>query len=98
MLREHMSRGSEEPGCYDVAFRAAYPLDEPAEVALEDYARALTRGRAAEAVRATDDPAMVQGVHVCGLAVALTGVVATDIEDFARSAATGPAGSGLGWS
>ena len=78
-----------EPGCYDIDFAAALPLDEPAEVALEDYARALTRAQAAEAVRAGDDPATVRGV--------LTPALLRDLEDFARSLIMGP-GGGLGWS
>ena len=46
-----------EPGCYEIDFATALPLDEAAEVALEDYARVLTRARSAEAVRAGNDPA-----------------------------------------
>ena len=34
-----------------LSFAEAYPMDDPAEVALEDYARVLTRARAAEALR-----------------------------------------------
>ena len=88
---------SPEAGCYDIGFDAAYPLGEEAEVALEDYARALTRGRAAEALRASDDPGAVRGVHVCGLAAAITPALLRDLEDFARSLGTGT-GGGLGWS
>jgi len=86
-----------EPGCYDIDFASAFPLDEGAEVALEDYARALTRSRAAEAVRAGDDPATVRGVHVCGLGMTLTPALLRDLEDFARSLVLGT-GGGLGWS
>ena len=85
-----------EAGCYEIDFGTALPLDEPAEVALEDYARALTRARAAEAVRAGNDPATVRGVHVCGLATTLTPALLRDLEDFARSLITGT--GGLGWS
>ena len=44
-----MSHLRPEKGCYDIDFEAAYPLGEGAEVALEDYARALARAGAAEA-------------------------------------------------
>jgi hypothetical protein len=87
-----------EPDCYDLAFQAAYPLPEPAEVALEDYARALTRSRGAEGIRAQDDPSMVTGVHVCGLGASLERAAVTDLEDFARDMATRGAAAGLGWS
>lgn len=94
-----MPRAAPEAGCYDLAFQAAYPLGERAEVALEDYARVLTRSRGAEVVRAEDDPAMVTGIHVCGLGVALSQVTLTDIEDFARRMiAPGEDAGGLGWS
>jgi len=93
-----MSRERPGPDCYDLAFQAGYPLPEPAEVALEDYARALTRSRGAEAVRAEDDPAVVTGVHVCGLGTPLRQATLMDIEDFARDMATRGPGGGLGWS
>lgn len=92
-----MTRHSPEPDCYDLAFQAAYPVDEPAEVALEDYARILTRARAAEALRRADDPSMVAGVHVCGLGAPLTQAVVTDIEDFTRALVVERSGGGLGW-
>ena len=93
-----MSRSRPESDCYDLAFQANYPLDEPGEVALEDYARVLTHARGAEALRRSDDPSRVSGVHVCGLGVTLTRVVLTDIEDFARGLVAPGAGGGLGWS
>ena len=92
-----MSRLRPQPGCYDLPFRAGYPLDEPGEVALEDYARALTRAAEAEALRADDDPARVRGVHVCRLGAAITSAMASDLEDFARDLAVRAGGSGLGW-
>ena len=84
-------------GCYLLGFQDAYPIDEPGEVALEDYARALARSQGAEAVRADDDPSMVKGVHVCGLGTALTQALLSDLEDFARGL-TPSGSSGLGWS
>jgi hypothetical protein len=90
--------GSPGPDCYDLTFQAGYPLSEPAEVALEDYARELTRARAAEALRSESDPSRVRGVHVCGLTTILDGRLMTDIEDFARGLALHAGGGGLGWS
>ena len=92
-----MSRAQPRPDCYELAFHAGYPIDEPGEVALEDYARALTRSASAEAVRAVDDPSTVKAVHVCGLGSSPTQGLLTDLEDFARSLASSGSG-GLGWS
>jgi hypothetical protein len=86
-----------EPGCREIAFEAPQRLDEPQEVALEDYARALMRAEAAEAWRAADDPAAVRGVRVCGVGLAVTRALVRDLEDFARSLVTRE-GGGLGWS
>ena len=91
-----MSPSHPGPDCYDLAFQASYPIAEPAEVALEDYARTLAVSREAYALRRRDDPAMVQGVHVCGLGSPMTQAVMTDLEDFARSLVA--TGEGLGWS
>ena len=71
-------------------------MGDGGEVALEDYARTLTRARAAEALHAGDSAA-IRGVHVCGLAGALTPALRRDVEDFARSLVAGT-GGGLGWS
>jgi hypothetical protein len=93
-----VTREHPEADCNDLAFRAGYPLDEPAEVALEDYCRVLTRARGAEAVRVRDEPSMVRGVHVCGLGTTLTNALLTDMEDFARDLSLRAGGGGLGWS
>jgi hypothetical protein len=90
-----MSRTRPESDCLDLAFQAGYALHDPAEVALEDYARALTRARAAEAIRAGPSPT-VTGVHVCGASLK-EGALA-DLEAFARDMAERDAGGGLGWS
>lgn len=92
-----MSLRSPGANCYELSFHGAYPVAEAGEVALEDYARALTRAEAVEAVRAPDDPSLVKGVHVCGVATAVTRNLVIDLEDFARSLVVGP-GGGLGWS
>lgn len=90
-----MSLAQPQSDCALVAFAEAQAMDEPSEVALEDYARVVTRARAAEAVRA--DGADVSGVHVCGLAQPPAASALRDVESFARSLTTGRAG-GLGWS
>jgi hypothetical protein len=93
-----MSLANPRSGCYDLAFRAAWPLGETSEVALEDYARTVTRSDAAEAVRSTSDPSEVVGVHVCGLGAAFTAGLLQDVEDFARDLAKSAGQGGLGWS
>lgn len=92
-----MSRSAPGPGCYDLGFQGGYPIDEGAEVALEDYARVLLRAEGATVIRAEDDPSAVKGVHVCGLGAALSQPLLNDLEGFARSLVAGGAG-GLGWS
>jgi len=91
-----MSRARPEAGCVVVSFGEAHPMDEASEVALEDYARVLTRARAAEAVPAAGVPGMIEGVHLCGASQPSPAAIA-DIEGFARSLLAGRAG-GLGWS
>jgi hypothetical protein len=91
-----VSRRQPLADCFDLAFAAAYPIGEPGELALEDYARALVLAREAEVLREPADPRMVHGVHVCGLGVAVTRTTLCDLEDFARSLVAG--GPGLGWS
>src|SRR4029453_18012642 len=95
---QNMPHTRPEPGCYEIDFATAYPLDEAAEVALEDYARALTRARSAEGVRAGDDPATVRGVPAGGMGWTAHPALLRDLEDFARSLIMGPGGGGLGWS
>lgn len=92
-----MSRARPEPECVVVSFPEPYPMDEAGEVALEDYARVLTRSRAAEAVPSAEQPGLVEGVHLCGAPQPTSPAAAADIEGFARSLLAGRAG-GLGWS
>jgi hypothetical protein len=82
------------PGCHDLRFAQPYPLGDAAEVALEDYARAVWRARAAEAVR---DSEGVRGVHVCG-AHGPTPAARADVEAFARDLWARSGEGGLGWS
>ena len=92
-----MSRDRPAGDCYDLAFQAGYPIGESGEVALEDYAREMSRSREAEAIRDAVNPSVISGVHVCGLGAPFTRVMITDVEDFAR-ALVFHAGGGLGWS
>jgi hypothetical protein len=85
-----------EAGCFQIDFQAPFAITEAAEVALEDYARTVTRARTAEALRG-DGPAGVRAVHLCGLAAPVPPALARDVEDFARSLLAG-SGGGLGWS
>jgi len=84
-----------------VPFREPVALDDPAEVALEDYARAVARAREAEAVRAAGEgsgvASTVTGVRLTGIASPPTPAMRSDIEDFARDLALRGEGSGLGW-
>jgi hypothetical protein len=93
-----MSVASPGPDCHDLGFGASYAVQEPACVALEDYARELTRARATEALHPADAPLCVSGVHVCGPTAALDGCLLRDIEDFARALTVRSGGGGLGWS
>ena len=80
---------------YDLAFQAAYALDDPAEAALEDYARVLARAEGAEAVRSAGSG--VSGVRLRQPSAPLAPATARDIEDFAHDLATRGGGNGLGW-
>lgn len=80
---------------YDLAFRTSYELDDPGEMALEDYARVLARAHAAEAVRGAD--ARVSGVRLRDASEPPSAAACRDIEDFARDLAGRGGGSGLGW-
>jgi hypothetical protein len=85
------------PGCADLRFAAPLALDPAAEVALEDYARVLLRGRDAEAIGERDSGRVI-GVHVCGAALPPGEGGRTDVEAFAREMAGRSESGGLGWS
>lgn len=86
-------------GCHDLTFGSAYVVDDSAEVALEDYAREVTRARDVELVRSNDDPARVTGLHLCGLDAVPAPGLRADVEDFARDLdALAGGDGGLGWS
>ena len=90
-----MSRERPAKDCADVSWPEPAPLEPPAEVALEDYARALSGSSAAEAVHETRG---IVGVHLCGLPAPLSATARKDISDFARELAQKVPGGGLGWS
>jgi hypothetical protein len=89
-----MSEGRHGPGCAEVLFRRPCPA-AGGEVAIEDYARALTAATSAALLVAEGGAA--RGVHLCGLAGPLDAGAGEDIEAFARELA-GRSGGGLGWS
>jgi hypothetical protein len=93
-----MSINRPRSGCRELVFREAYPVDDPGEVALEDYAREVTRAREVEAVRVQGDPGRIAGLHLCGLDAEPGPALRADVEDFARDLAARTGGGGLGWS
>jgi len=66
-------------------------------IALEDYARELTRAEAADAIVAEDGAGRLVGLVLEAPRVPARGAVADDIEAFARELSE-HAGPGLGWS
>jgi hypothetical protein len=66
------------------------------EVAVEDYARALTGAASAEALLTIGQESL-RGVHLCGLPAPVAPEVRDDVEAFARELAE-RGGGGLGWS
>lgn len=89
----------ERPGgaCLELSFSGTYAVGAGGRVALEDYARALTRADGAETIPVAGDPERVSGLHLCTPAELPRGAVLEDIEAFAREMAH-RAGDGLGWS
>jgi len=80
-----------------IRFREPHTVGAFGLVALEDYARELTRARAAEAVVAPGEGGQLVGLELEAPVVAPEGSVLDDIEAFARELAE-RAGDGLGWS
>ena len=80
-----------------IRFREPRAVSAFGLVALEDYARELTRARAAEAVVAPGEGEQLVGLELEAPAIAPQGSVLDDIEAFARELAE-RAGDGLGWS
>jgi hypothetical protein len=92
-----MTRERPLSDCVELLFARRYALGPSAEVALEDYARALARATAAEAFADAVDPQQLTGVHLCSPATPPHEGVLEDIEAFARELSEHRR-SGLGWS
>jgi hypothetical protein len=73
-------------------------LSESAEVALEDYAREVTRSERALALRGEDAGAPVVALRLLGLAAPPDDSARRDVLAFARELANAGDGGGLGWS
>jgi hypothetical protein len=82
---------------WELGFAEGLPLGDAAEVALEDYARAVTSATGATALRAGAPPGAVVAVRLAGLSRVPGSAAQRDIEDFARRLAA-EGGAGLGWS
>lgn len=92
-----MSRDAPGPACRDLSWGAARALSDPAQVALEDYARTVVRAESAEAL--VDPAGRVWGVHLCGVASEPSPEARRDVQAFAEDLAEREsAGGGLGWS
>ncbi len=92
-----MSRLDPGPGCLDFAFSRSYALSDAAEVALEDYARALAGALAAETTPGDSVDGPVSGVHLCGAAPEAAPLLQGELEEFAHDLAARSGRAGLGW-
>jgi hypothetical protein len=77
-----------------LALESGLGLGEPAEAALEDYARVLLEARAVEVVH---EHGLVTGLRVTGRATPVPARLAEDVRGFARGLVS-DRNSGLGWS
>jgi len=92
-----LTRAHPGDACFEVSFGGTWAVGAGGQVALEDYAQALTRAEGVEAIPAPGDPGRLEGLHLCAPAEPPRGAVLEDIEAFAREMAH-RAGDGLGWS
>ena len=92
-----MTRSHAGHACLELSFGGTYAVGDSGQVALEDYARTLTRAQGAEAISAPGDPGRLAGLHLCAPAVEPPEGVREEIEAFARNMAR-RTGDGLGWS
>jgi hypothetical protein len=74
------------------------PLSEPAEVALEDYAREVTRSAGVSAVRGDEPGAPVFALRLHGREAPPEDSAWRDVVAFGRDLAKAGPGAGLGWS
>ncbi len=84
-------------GCRELTFSRPVRLSPGGEGALEDYARALTGARHAEAQPSPADPACVAGLHLCDPAGPPLDEQRRDVEAFALELETPAEGGTLGW-
>ena len=89
--------GPEPPARVEIRFGEPHTVGAFGLVALEDYARELTRASAAEALLAPGEAERLVGLALEAPLIAPQGTVLDDIEAFARELAE-RAGDGLGWS
>jgi hypothetical protein len=92
-----VTRASHGRACFELSFDGTYAVGAGGQVALEDYARALTRAEGAEAIPAPGDPGRLGGLHLCAPLETPPGAVIEDVEAFAREMAH-RGGDGLGGS
>jgi len=83
-------------GRVEIRLVLPHPLGAAAVVALEDYARELTRAKAASALFADGAAERLLGLALEAPALAPEGAVLEDIQAFARQLAE-QVGLGLGW-
>jgi hypothetical protein len=92
-----MSLSHPRTDCVELAFKRPVVLPETAEMALEDYARALTRSEQVEAVGCGGSA--LNGVHLCRPKIPMNPDLLRDLEDFALDLERrSEGGGGLGWS
>ena len=88
--------------CRTLSFKGHYAIKDAAEVALEDYACAMTRARTASVIRLRDLDLgldLVKGVHLCAPEIGIDDTISADIEGFAHSLMAAAVNApGLGWS
>ncbi len=84
-------------GCQELAFSRPVRLSPGGEGALEDYARALTSARHAQALPSAADPACIAGLHLCAPEGPLLDEQRLDVEAFALELETPAEGGTLGW-
>ena len=80
-----------------MTFSRPVRLSPDGEGALEDYARALTSARHAEARPSAADPACIAGLHLCAPEAPLLDEQRRDVEAFAREMEAPAEGGTLGW-